>query len=152
MRANQPLGPRSNIGIVLDKKNVLHPPLAGVLWDFNPTLDSAMTRFAASLSLLLAVVLFSAAGPAQAQQLTITIKDHKFAPAELKVPANKRLTVTVVNDDSTPEEFESHEMKVEKIIPGKTKAVVRIGPLKPGRYPFFGEFHEKTAQGAVIAE
>lgn len=110
-----------------------------------------MNRFLASFPILLAT-LFLAAGPVQAQELTIRIKDHKFEPAELKVAANKRLTVTVVNDDATPEEFESHEMKVEKIIPGKTKAVVRIGPLKPGRYPFFGEFHEKTAQGAVIAE
>jgi hypothetical protein len=111
-----------------------------------------MTRFLSAFSFLLVALSLLAVAPASAQDLTITIKDHKFTPAELKVPANKRLTVTVVNDDSTPEEFESHEMKVEKIIPGKTKAVVRIGPLKAGRYPFFGEFHEKTAQGAVVAE
>ena len=43
-------------------------------------------------------------------------------------------------------------MKVEKVIPGKSKGVVRIGPLKPGRYPFFGEFHEATAKGTLIAE
>jgi plastocyanin len=104
----------------------------------------------------LAVAFALAPHGALAQQkkpsLTITIKDHKFQPAEVKVPANKRVTVTVVNDDTTPEEFESHEMKVEKVIPGKSKAVVRIGPLKPGRYPFFGEFHEDTAKGTVVAE
>jgi hypothetical protein len=88
----------------------------------------------------------------RAQDFTITIKDHKFTPSELKVPANKRLQIEVVNDDPTPEEFESHEMKVEKVIPGKSKGIVRIGPLKPGRYPFFGEFHEATAKGVVIAE
>jgi hypothetical protein len=27
---------------------------------------------------------------------------------------------------------------------------VFVGPLKPGRYPFFGEFHEQTAQGALV--
>ena len=90
--------------------------------------------------------------PAQAQELTITIKDHKFSPAELKVPAKKRITLTVVNDDATPEEFESKKLKVEKVIPGKTKAVVRFGPLEPGRYEFVGEFHESTAKGVVIAE
>jgi hypothetical protein len=68
------------------------------------------------------------------------------------VPANKRFEITVINDDATPEEFESHPMKVEKVIPGKSKGVVRIAPLKPGRYPFAGEFHEKTAKGVVIAE
>jgi plastocyanin domain-containing protein len=88
----------------------------------------------------------------RAQDVTITIKNHQFSPAEVKVPANKRVQITVVNDDPTPEEFESHEMKVEKVIPGKSKGVVRIGPLAPGRYPFFGEFNQATAKGVVIAE
>lgn len=88
----------------------------------------------------------------QAQDFTITIKDHRFTPSEIKVPANKRIQLTVVNDDPTPEEFESREMKVEKVIPGKSKGVVRFGPLQPGRYPFFGEFNEATAKGTVIAE
>jgi hypothetical protein len=57
-----------------------------------------------------------------------------------------------VNSDDTPEEFESNSLKVEKVIPGGSKATVRIGPLKPGRYDFFGEFHEDTAKGVVIAE
>ncbi|MGA7031497.1 MAG: cupredoxin domain-containing protein, partial [Pseudolabrys sp.] len=87
-----------------------------------------------------------------AQDVTITIKNHRFTPSEVKVPANKRIQLTVVNDDPTPEEFESREMKVEKVIPGKSKGVVRIGPLAPGRYPFFGEFNEATAKGVVIAE
>jgi hypothetical protein len=100
----------------------------------------------------LAGLLFLSAAVARADDYVLTIKDHRFTPTELKVPANKRVQITVVNDDPTPEEFESHEMKVEKVIPGKSKAVVRIGPLKPGRYPFFGEFHEATAKGTVIAE
>ena len=89
---------------------------------------------------------------AHAQNYVLTIKDHRFTPTEIKIPANKRVEITVVNDDPTPEEFESHEMKVEKVIPGKSKAVVRVGPLKPGRYPFFGEFHEATARGTLVAE
>lgn len=107
-----------------------------------------------SLLALATVAAFMALAPVAqaADDFTLTIKDHKFSPAELKVPANKRVTITVVNDDITPEEFESNELKVEKIIPGNSKAVVRIGPLKPGRYGFFGEFHEDTAKGVVIAE
>ena len=100
----------------------------------------------------LAALLGAGGGAARAQDYTVTIKDHRFTPTEIKVPANKRFVITVINDDATPEEFESHPMKVEKVIPGKSKGVVRIGPLKPGRYPFVGEFHEKTAQGVVIAE
>ena len=89
---------------------------------------------------------------AQEPEITIVIRNHMFEPAEVRVPANKRVTITVLNDDPTPEEFESVPLKVEKVIPGKSKATVRIGPLKPGRYPFIGEFNEATAKGVVIAE
>jgi len=100
--------------------------------------------------LAIAVVLaITAAAPdraaAQVPEITIVIRNHRFEPAEVRVPANKRITITVVNDDPTPEEFESHPIKVEKVIPGKSKATIRIGPLKPGRYPFIGEFNEATA-------
>jgi len=84
--------------------------------------------------------------------IVITIKDHKFEPSEVKIPAGKRVIVTVINDDPTPEEFESKAMRVEKVIPGKSKATVRIGPLEKGRYNFFGEFNEATAQGWVVVE
>jgi plastocyanin domain-containing protein len=109
-----------------------------------------MRTFFVLVSAVAAIVLAPAG--LRAQDLTITIKNHRFTPAEVKVPANKRVQITVVNDDPTPEEFESHEMKVEKVIPGKSKGVVRIGPLAPGRYPFFGEFNQATAKGVVIAE
>jgi plastocyanin len=89
---------------------------------------------------------------AQAQEYVLTIKDHKFSPEELKVPANQRVVITVINDDSTAEEFESSVLKVEKVIAGNSRGTVRIGPLAPGKYPFIGEFHEATAKGVVIAE
>ncbi len=101
--------------------------------------------FAALLTLPLA-------GARADDAITTTIKDHVFSPAEIKVPANKRVMITVTNADATPEEFDSHALKVEKVIPGKSKGTMRIGPLKPGRYPFMGEYHESTAKGVVIAE
>jgi hypothetical protein len=100
----------------------------------------------------LATILVLAGAAARADDLTLTIKDHRFTPAELKVKANTRVMISIVNDDATPEEFESKALKIEKVIPGKSKGIVRIGPLKPGRYPFVGEFHEATAKGVVIAE
>jgi plastocyanin len=108
------------------------------------------------LTLVAAFSIAAAALPPTAQAaddgIVITIKDHKFSPSEVKIPAGKRVVVTVVNDDPTPEEFESKAMKVEKIIPGKSKATVRIGPLEKGRYNFFGEFNEATAQGWVVVD
>jgi hypothetical protein len=96
--------------------------------------------------------LFVLPTPSRAQDFSLAIRNHKFEPAEIKVPANKRVVLNVSNDDSTPEEFESKILKVEKVIAGKSKAALRIGPLKPGRYEFVGEFHEATAKGVIIAE
>lgn len=103
---------------------------------------------------VLALAAATAFAPSQARaaDYTLTIKDHKFTPTELKVTANKRVTIEVINNDITPEEFESKELKVEKVIAGNSRGTVRIGPLKPGKYPFVGEFHEDTAKGTVIAE
>jgi plastocyanin domain-containing protein len=100
----------------------------------------------------LAAALVLTPAAARADDLTLTLKDHKFSPSEIKVPANKRVKLTVVNDDPTPEEFDSPDLKVEKVIPGKSKGIVRIGPLKPGHYKFIGEYHESSAKGVVIAE
>ncbi len=89
---------------------------------------------------------------AEAQEFNLVIRSHKFEPAEIRVPAGKRVSLYVTNEDSTPEEFDSPALKVEKVIAGKSKALVRIGPLEPGRYEFMGEFHADTARGVVIAE
>lgn len=89
---------------------------------------------------------------ARADDFTLTIKDHKFTPSELKVAAGKRHTITVINNDATPEEFESNALKIEKVVLGNAKGVVRIGPLKAGKYPFVGEYHEDTAKGVIVAE
>jgi plastocyanin len=83
---------------------------------------------------------------------TIVIKNHVFEPKELHVPAGKRIKLTVDNQDATAEEFESNELGVEKVVPGKSAGTVRFGPLEAGRYPFFGEFNQATAQGVVVAE
>ena len=85
-------------------------------------------------------------------EFTLLIRDHRFEPAELRVPAGKKLKIMIDNQDSTAEEFESHELNREKVIPAKSKLPVYVGPLAPGRYPFIGEFNAQTAQGALIAQ
>ena len=85
-------------------------------------------------------------------ELLLVIKNHRFEPAEVKVPAGQRVKLVVHNQDSTAEEFESHDLNREKIIPAGAKATIFIGPLKPGRYQFFGEYNEASAKGVVIAE
>jgi plastocyanin len=88
----------------------------------------------------------------EAYAATITIRDHRFEPSEIHVPAGKRIALTVINADPLSEEFDSSALKVEKVIAGKSQGVVHISPLNPGRYDFIGEYHEQTAKGQVIAE
>lgn len=105
------------------------------------------------LSIAAAMTLVLASGARAADpELLLVIKNHRFEPAEVKVPSGQRVKLMVHNQDDTAEEFESHSLNREKIIPAGTKAVIFIGPLKPGRYNFFGEYNESTAQGVVIAE
>jgi hypothetical protein len=104
---------------------------------------------------LFAAALLCTAGEASAQEVhnaTIVIRDHRFEPSEIKVPANKKIVLKVVNEDPTSEEFESKSFKAEKVIAGKSEGNIRISPLAPGRYEFFGEYHEATAKGVLIAE
>jgi plastocyanin len=106
------------------------------------------------VAVLVAMVAPAAQTPARAADTTvvITIKNHRFQPSDVMVPAGKRIRLVVKNQDDTPEEFESHELHREKVILGNSQGVILIGPLKPGTYPFFGEFHEKTAKGRIIAK
>lgn len=96
--------------------------------------------------LLLPFSVFAHAAPLS---YTIEIRQHLFYPAELEIPANTKVKLVVINRDSTPEEFESYELNREKVIMGGAQATIFIGPLKEGRYPFFGEFNPKTAQGVI---
>ena len=82
----------------------------------------------------------------------LEIRNHLFHPEEIRIPADTKVKLVVYNRDATPEEFESYELNREKIILGNSQAVIFIGPLEPGEYPYFGEFNPKTAQGKIIAE
>ncbi len=101
---------------------------------------------------LLCLSLALGAARAADLEVTLVIKGHRFEPAELKVPAGQRVRLLIHNQDASAEEFESHSLNREKIIPGGAKVSLYIGPLKPGRYRFYGEYNEATAQGVVIAE
>lgn len=103
----------------------------------------------ALLATLIALPTFTFAAD---NEISLVIKDHRFTPSEVKVPAGKKVKLVVDNQDATPEEFESHDLNREKVIAGRSKANIFIGPLKPGRYTFVGEFNEATAKGVVIAE
>ena len=104
------------------------------------------------ISLLVFGTLLVPSAQAAESEVALVIHNHRFSPTEVKVAANQRIKLQVHNQDGTPEEFESHSLNREKLIPAGTKVVIYIGPLKPGRYDFFGEFNPATAKGVVVAE
>ena len=103
------------------------------------------------IGIFLAVVALSVAANAL-ETRELVIKDHRFVPSELTIPADTRIKLIVDNQDDTAEEFESDDFKREKIIPGNSKATIFISPLAKGEYKFFGEFNLDTAQGTLKVE
>ena len=104
------------------------------------------------LTVFIASVSTAAVVHADDTEMALVIKNHRFEPTELKVAANQRVKLVVHNQDSTPEEFESHSLNREKLIPGGAKVTIFIGPLKSGRYEFVGEYHADTAKGVVVVD
>jgi hypothetical protein len=111
---------------------------------------TGLPKFAAAA--LAASFLLCAGAYAADPEASLVIKNHRFEPTEVKVPAGQRIKLIVHNQDATPEEFESHSLNREKVVPGGTKASIFIGPLTAGRYTFFGDYNQATAQGAIVAE
>ena len=103
-------------------------------------------------SLAIFVASVSLTSAADELERTIVIKNHQFTPAEIEVPAGARVKLIIDNQDPTAEEFESLDLRAEKVIPGSSKGSVWIGPLTAGEYKFMGEFHQETAQGRVVAK
>jgi hypothetical protein len=100
----------------------------------------------------LAVSIASAARSEDLESYPLTLKNHRFSPAEIRVPSGKPFFVIVTNADDTADEFEMNAPAVEKLIPPGQTGKVRIRPLAPGRFQFFGDFHQETAQGAIVSQ
>ena len=102
----------------------------------------------------LAFILLAAAG-ARADDLPsfrITANNGTLQPLELLVPARQRIKLEIINESSEPIEFESLELRKEKVLAPGASSFVVIAPLRPGAYQFFDEFHPETSQGVLIAE
>ena len=101
------------------------------------------------------VLLLGIALPLHAEDLpayNLTIKDGRYSPETVEIPADQKIRLVIKNEGPGPEEFESSDLNREKIIKAGKTAEVIIGPLKPGTYKFIGEFHPKTAQGRIVAK
>ncbi len=102
--------------------------------------------FAACVAMVLSTVAVEAA------EIEIRIKDHRFHPDVVELPAGEKSKLIIHNDGDDAEEFESYELNREKIVRPGRKITIFLPPLKPGEYSFFGEFHPETAQGKIVVK
>jgi len=82
----------------------------------------------------------------------LVARDGKFFPAELVVPQGRKIRIEISNEGKDPVEFESMELRKEKVLAPNSKSVVVIVPQPPGRYRFFDDFHPKTGQGVLVVK
>ena len=115
-----------------------------------------MVRHRIRLVALLALAVLSWTAPFPVRgadgDYQLTIKDHRFEPSSLTVPAGKRVKLIIRNLDATAEEFDSDELHSEKVIAGGGRGIVYVGPLAPGTYRFMGEYRAATAKGQIVAK
>lgn len=100
---------------------------------------------------LIAPAAVRAESPPDPVVVQLTLKDHRFAPDHLTVPAGRKIRIELANQDAASEEFDSDDLRVEKDVTPNGKASFVIGPLKPGAYGFMGELHPDTASGEIVA-
>ena len=100
------------------------------------------------------VVMFaplSGGASAAPPEIPLLIEKNQFQPADVKVKSGAPFVLVITNRNAAAAEFESKELRVEKVIPAGKTVKVRMRALKPGTYPFVDDFHAQTT-GRIIAE
>lgn len=118
---------------------------------FSRAASRPRVRPLAGVALLAALLL--GAPPARADDPpTLVFRQHRFEPSRIEVPAHVKIRLRVQNTDDTADEFESVELNREKLVPPNQTITVFLGPLDPGEYKFFGDFHQDTARGVLVVK
>lgn len=92
---------------------------------------------------------------AQAEDLPtfkLEFADGHVVPTRLEVPVGKRFKIVVFNKGSSAIEFESVQLRKEKVLAPGADSFVVVAPLDAGEYRFFDDFHQSTAQGTIVAK
>ena len=82
----------------------------------------------------------------------IEFNDGVVTPRRLEVPAKRRFKLELHNVGRTPAEFESHELRKEKVLAPGAKSFIVIRTLDPGEYDFFDDFHPSAPPAVLVAK
>jgi hypothetical protein len=105
-----------------------------------------------SIAAFLLLVILAPVHSEEMPTYQLTIKAGYFIPETVEVAAHTRFRLLIKNEGPGAEEFESAELKKEKVLAPGASSFLIFQPLKPGTYKFFGEFHPETAQGKIVAK
>ena len=82
----------------------------------------------------------------------LVARDGTFEPKTIEVPAGKRFKIEIANEGKGPIEFESRDLKQEKVLAAGAQSSVVINGLKPGTYVFFDDYRPDVSKGRIIAK
>jgi hypothetical protein len=82
----------------------------------------------------------------------IEFNDGKVTPQRLEVPAKTRFRLELHNLGKEPAEFESKELRKEKVLAPGASSILVIRTLDPGEYDFFDDFHLDTPPAVLVAK
>lgn len=88
--------------------------------------------------------------PAMADDVMIVIKDGKFVPMDVTIPAGSKVKIVVRNQDATLSEFESKQFHREKTVAPGEAIEVFVGPLDPGTYEFYDDRHRQNRGHLIV--
>ncbi|WP_158809261.1 cupredoxin domain-containing protein [Beijerinckia sp. L45] len=106
--------------------------------------------FAAGLVAPLAVL--GSTARADEPSFAIEFNDGTMTPLRIEVPANTRFKINLTNKGKTPAEFESNELRLEKVLAAGSASTLVIRTLDPGEYKFFDDFHPDAPQAVLVAK
>jgi hypothetical protein len=87
---------------------------------------------------------------AEDPSFSIVLKNNQFVPNEVQIPAGAKVRLIIHNENPTPSEFESTQLHREKVVTPGQEITVFVGPLNPGSYEFFDDFHPETRGHLVV--
>ncbi len=114
-------------------------------------MGKSLNRLIAYVVVALVAVVGTAVAADAPPEIPLTIDKNQFQPNEVKVKANAPFVLVITNKSAKAAEFESKDLRVEKVVPAGKTVNVRMRALKPGTYSFLDDFNQQ-ATGRIVAE